>query len=302
MENIFYEIYKKSENEFKEEELWPYYFKKRYLEFLSFYELFKNEKINNTLEIGCGLGYYSVFLSKISKELVATDLDMESAEDHAIGLNKTKAFTKEFNCNNVVITPTSAEAIPFDDNSFDFVFSSHVLEHVPNRKLAISEIHRVLKPNGVFVCVTPSRADRFYAFFNNYFYLFGRLLYHLFKKKDKKDTSNKTSTVKDKVASKINHNIFVPSVHGAYSSYFEEIREWSFYNWKKLLLTDTGFSLVSHSSSELNPFANFTYYISPWFSVSMLSISRKLDVFLGKLPVGTTCCHRPFCSGFNQYI
>lgn len=43
-----------------------------------------------------------------------------------------------------------AEAIPFDDGTFDVVHASSVIEHVPQVEGAISEIHRVLKPGGVF--------------------------------------------------------------------------------------------------------------------------------------------------------
>ena len=44
--------------------------------------------------------------------------------------------------------------IPFDDNSFDSVFSSEVFEHVFNMDEVLMEIHRVLKPGGklLFTC------------------------------------------------------------------------------------------------------------------------------------------------------
>ena len=38
--------------------------------------------------------------------------------------------------------------IPFDDNEFDIVFCNHVMEHVRDDQLAMSEIHRVLKSGG----------------------------------------------------------------------------------------------------------------------------------------------------------
>jgi SAM-dependent methyltransferase len=46
-------------------------------------------------------------------------------------------------------------ALTFADNSFDVVFSNDVLEHVPDVNLALAEVYRVLKPNGIFVSTFP---------------------------------------------------------------------------------------------------------------------------------------------------
>jgi len=35
--------------------------------------------------------------------------------------------------------------IPFDDNHFDLIVANHILEHIPDDKKALSELHRVLK-------------------------------------------------------------------------------------------------------------------------------------------------------------
>ena len=48
----------------------------------------------------------------------------------------------------------NAEAIPFDDNTFDIVVANHMLYHIPDRKKAISEIRRVLKSGGTFYATT----------------------------------------------------------------------------------------------------------------------------------------------------
>lgn len=45
-------------------------------------------------------------------------------------------------------------AIPYPDNTFDYVICSHVLGHVPNEALAIKELHRVLKPDGTALILT----------------------------------------------------------------------------------------------------------------------------------------------------
>jgi len=47
------------------------------------------------------------------------------------------------------------QELPFEDQSYDFVFASHVLEHIPNDEKAISEIRRILKPNGLAILPLP---------------------------------------------------------------------------------------------------------------------------------------------------
>ncbi len=49
-------------------------------------------------------------------------------------------------------------AIPFPDNTFDWILCNHVLEHVPNDRLALSELLRVLKPGGSAILQTPFAA------------------------------------------------------------------------------------------------------------------------------------------------
>lgn len=45
--------------------------------------------------------------------------------------------------------------VPFRDSSVDAVILDTVLEHVPEPHRVISEIHRILRPGGVLVCITP---------------------------------------------------------------------------------------------------------------------------------------------------
>lgn len=45
--------------------------------------------------------------------------------------------------------------MPFDDDSFDCAIATEVLEHVPDPKLFLSEIYRVLKPSGLLFFTTP---------------------------------------------------------------------------------------------------------------------------------------------------
>ena len=49
-------------------------------------------------------------------------------------------------------------AIPFPDESFDFVIANHVLEHVDDDVKALSELHRVLRRGGRCILQTPFSA------------------------------------------------------------------------------------------------------------------------------------------------
>lgn len=50
--------------------------------------------------------------------------------------------------------------LPFEDNSFDVIFCNHVLEHIVEDNLAISELYRVMKPNGWGIFQVPIEEDR----------------------------------------------------------------------------------------------------------------------------------------------
>jgi ubiquinone/menaquinone biosynthesis C-methylase UbiE len=59
-------------------------------------------------------------------------------------INERKAMVKEDIVN-----------LSFEDNSFDIIFCSHVLEHVEDDKRAMRELKRVLKPGGFAILQVP---------------------------------------------------------------------------------------------------------------------------------------------------
>lgn len=98
------------------------------------------------LDVGCGDGYLTSKLSEFAR-VIGIDISK-------VGLGHFKECARgvEGICAN-------AKAIPFGDETFDLVVSSETLEHLPEdiEESAISEIYRVLRPNGRFIFSVPSK-------------------------------------------------------------------------------------------------------------------------------------------------
>jgi SAM-dependent methyltransferase len=59
------------------------------------------------------------------------------------------------NASNSVEVVASILSLPIDNNTFDVVYCTEVLEHVPDMNIAFREIARILKPGGVLVITVP---------------------------------------------------------------------------------------------------------------------------------------------------
>ena len=102
----------------------------------------KNKKF---LEVGCGLGYFSNKASEFGAKVTGIDIGPK-----LIKINKQKTPNGKF-------LVSSASRLKFNDESFDIVLSTEVIEHVDHQNKAINEMFRVLKSNGILVITTPNR-------------------------------------------------------------------------------------------------------------------------------------------------
>jgi len=95
---------------------------------------------NNVLDDGCGSGRYTLALKEIGCEKV-TGVDIsENSVSFANSMNTFGA--------NVKFQQSSVLALPFQDETFDFVFSNGVLHHTKDTKQGLTEIYRVLQKGG----------------------------------------------------------------------------------------------------------------------------------------------------------
>lgn len=103
-----------------------------------------NEKMINKdsyiVDLGCGTGRFSKFLSK--KAGFIESIDPSEAVFAADNLLKQ--------CDNVRITGASIDNIPFDDETFDFGMSIGVLHHIPNTQKALQDCVKKVKLGGYF--------------------------------------------------------------------------------------------------------------------------------------------------------
>lgn len=94
------------------------------------------------LEIGCGIGIDTLRLARLGfDEIVAVDLT-----EVAVELAAERAARE--GVPDVRFEVADAEALPFEDESFDAVYSFGVLHHTPRIEDAVAEVRRVLAPGG----------------------------------------------------------------------------------------------------------------------------------------------------------
>ena len=116
---------------------------------------------SSVLDIGCGSGRWSRYLAKRVKEIEA--IDPSNAVFQALKL------TEKFN--NVRVTKASVDSIPFEDESFDFVFSLGVLHHIPDTEAALIKSVAKVKQGGFFLVYLYYNLDNRSLFFKGLFIL-----------------------------------------------------------------------------------------------------------------------------------
>lgn len=100
----------------------------------------------DVLEAATGTGLIAINIADCVRHVEATDFSPKMIEK----AKKKKAP------DNIYFSVEDATAFSFEDNSFDVVIISNALHIMPEPEKALSEILRVLKPNGLLVAPTYS--------------------------------------------------------------------------------------------------------------------------------------------------
>jgi ubiquinone/menaquinone biosynthesis C-methylase UbiE len=99
---------------------------------------------SRVLDCGCGPGSITLGLAQWAPDGQTVGIDL--AEEQLVG---ARVNAHELRVQNVTFRQASIFDLPFDDDSFDVVFSQAVFCHIPDHAQALREMKRVLRPGGL---------------------------------------------------------------------------------------------------------------------------------------------------------
>jgi arsenite methyltransferase len=109
-------------------------------------ELMRVRADARVLDVGCGSGWATRVLAGYAINGQVTGIDIS---DEMIRVAREASSA----CPNAGFEVASAEQLPFPDSEFTHAFSMESLYYYTDISKAIGEIHRVLRPGGLFVAV-----------------------------------------------------------------------------------------------------------------------------------------------------
>jgi ubiquinone/menaquinone biosynthesis C-methylase UbiE len=127
----------------------------------------KYQSGDKLLEIGCGAGAVLGILGTTFPRLQIAGIDLEAKQ-----INYATQHLKNLGLSNVDLKVGDASQLPWDDNTFDCIYTIWFLEHLSNPLPVIKEAYRVLKPGGtITITETDYRTIVFTPHAKDYQYL-----------------------------------------------------------------------------------------------------------------------------------
>jgi len=101
------------------------------------------------LDAGCGDGRFLGALdAELPEQVVGVDIAQRILETARVRIPRAQ------------LRQANLESMPFEDEGFDLILSSQVIEHVIDAPAALRELYRILRPGGHLVISTDNAANR----------------------------------------------------------------------------------------------------------------------------------------------
>ncbi|MFC4440032.1 MULTISPECIES: class I SAM-dependent methyltransferase [Natrialbaceae] len=101
------------------------------------------------LDVGCGDGELTMRIGEACNV----------ADVFGIDISRTDVKSAQNRGVNAVLLDVDREGLPFENETFDGVHSGEVFDYIKNDSSYFREIHRVLKPGGIFIISIPNLAS-----------------------------------------------------------------------------------------------------------------------------------------------
>jgi len=118
------------------------------------YQSFKLQPGMKMLEPGCGRGEFLRNFQELGLDMYGVDISRE-----------VKEFTKTF---PVDVCDVENETLPFEDSSFDVIYSKSFIEHLHYPERYLREAYRVLKPGGKLITLVPDWESNYKIYFDDF--------------------------------------------------------------------------------------------------------------------------------------
>jgi len=106
------------------------------------------------LEPGCGRGEFLGNFQELGLDVYGVDISPEAAE-----------FSSNF---PVALCDVENESLPFQDNTFDVIYSKSFIEHLYYPERYLSEAIRVLRPGGKLITLVPDWESNYKKYFDDF--------------------------------------------------------------------------------------------------------------------------------------
>ena len=106
------------------------------------------------LEPGCGRGEFLANFQDLGLDVCGVDISKNAKE-----------FANNF---PVHVCDVENEALPFEDNTFDVIYSKSFIEHLYYPERYLAEAYRVLKPGGTLITLVPDWESNYKIYFDDF--------------------------------------------------------------------------------------------------------------------------------------